>query len=178
MKTRCLMGAVAMLTAGCSPLLYPGAYSSPAAGRTRSAVASPSLPVGRWDNVMRLPRLAVIDVLTRDGIPTVGGFSGADAVSVRVDVGGTQVEIARDQVIRIDLVAPPRSQVRAAVRGAVGGALLGAGAAALFAGVIGGEAWPPPGPLVRIGAAQGGLTGASSAISERQGRLIYLARGY
>jgi hypothetical protein len=178
MKKLCLMGAVAMLTAGCSPLLYPGAYSYPAVGRARPAAASPSLPVGRWDNVMRLPRLAMIDVLTRDGFPTVGGFSGADAVSVRVDVGGTQLEIARDQVIRIDLVAPPGSHVGAAVRGAVGGAVLGAGAALLFAGIIGGEAWPPPGPLVRVGAAHGGVTGAASAISRRQGRIIYLAREY
>jgi hypothetical protein len=130
---------------------------------------------GRWDNVMRLPPGSVVDVLSMDGAAYVGGLTAADGWSVSVNVNGIDEPIPRADVLRIDLVDLPGSEVRAVARQAGIGAVLGAGAAALVAGVIGGSAWPPPGALLRGGAAIGGVAGGSAALAARQGRIVYLA---
>ena len=175
-----VIGAAALLASGCSPLMYPGAYSGPYGyappSRARAAYAPEPPPYERWDNVMRLPQGAVIDVLTRDGAANVGSFAGADIRSVRLLGDAQQRELERAEVVRVDLVSLPGSNVRSIARSAMGGALLGAGAAVLFSAVIGGDMWPPPGVLVRGGAAVGGLSAGSAAASGRQSRLIYLAR--
>jgi hypothetical protein len=130
---------------------------------------------GRWDQVMRLPAGAVIDVLTRDSSAYVGQLRGTDGLTVRVMVNGIEEQIARGDVLRVDLVDLPGSEVGAVAKRATAGALLGLGAAALIGGVIGGEAWPPPGALLRGGAAIGGVAGGEAALVARQGRLVYLA---
>ena len=173
MKTKLMVLAAAALASGCAPFLYPGAHSF--APRPRIQQVSQAVPVGRWDNVMRLPRFAVIDVLTRDGAAHVGAAVGANTDAVRVLVSGDEREIGRNEVVRVDLVDLPGSEVGAVARGALRGALLGAGAALLVGGVIGGEAWPPPGALVRGSVALGGLSAGQAAFVQRQGRLIYLA---
>ena len=180
MKRLSMIVAAALLASGCAPFLYPGAqpgpYGSAPPSRSRAAYAPEPPPYERWDNVMRLPHGAIIDVLTSDGAANVGPFAGADIRSVRL-LGDKQArEIDRAEVVRVDLVSLPGSGIRAVARGAAGGALIGAGAAALFSGVIGGELWPPPGVLLRGGAAVGGLAGGSAVAANRQSRLIYLAR--
>jgi hypothetical protein len=180
MKRLTVIAAAALLASGCSPLMYPGAQAGPYGyappSRARAAYAPEPPPYERWDNVMRLPHGAVIDVLTRDGAANVGPFTGADIRSVRLAGDKQEREIDRAEVVRVDLVALPGSGVRSVARSAMGGALLGAGAAALFSAVIGGEMWPPPGVLLRGGAALGGVSAGSAAASNRQSRLIYLAR--
>ena len=180
MKRLIVIAAAALLATGCAPLMYPGAQPGPygytPSSRARAAYAPEPPPYERWDNVMRLPHGAVIDVLTRDGAANVGPFAGADIRRVRLLGDRQEREIDRAEVVRVDLVSLPGSGIRAVARGAAGGALLGAGAAALFAGVIGGELWPPPGVLLRSGAAIGGLAGGSAVAANRQSRLIYLAR--
>jgi hypothetical protein len=90
-------------------------------------------------------------------------------------VGRVEEQIPRADVLRVDLVDLPGSEAGAVARQAGLGAALGVGAAALIAGVIGGQAWPLPGALVRGGAAIGAIAGGEAALAARQGRLIYLA---
>jgi len=180
MKRLFVLTAAALLATGCSPLLFPPAQAGPYGyappSRARGAYAPEPLPYERWDNVMRLPHGSVIDVLTRDGAANVGPILGAEISSVRVIADRQEREIERADVVRVDLVSLPGSNVRAVARGAAGGAMLGVGAAALFSAVIGGDLWPPPGALLRAGAATGGLAGGGAAAANRQSRLIYLAR--
>jgi hypothetical protein len=170
----------AAATSGCAQLLSPYGYGR--GYRPYPVVRPPVMPVdasaaarGRWDQVMRLPAGAVIDVLTRDSSAYVGLLRGTDGLNVRVMVNGIEEQIARGDVLRVDLVDLPGSEVGAVAKRATAGALLGLGAAALIGGVIGGEAWPPPGALLRGGAAIGGVAGGEAALVARQGRLIYLA---
>jgi hypothetical protein len=177
-----LIGA-AMLTTGCSQLLYPGAYGP---GRYGPGMAAPygalrpaplveATPTGRWDNVMRLPRTSTIDVLTTDGVATVGAITGADVGHVRLLVQGTDVTISRRDIIRVDLVDVAGSDAAAVVKQGAKGALVGAAIATVASAVIGGRAWPPPGPLLRGGAALGAMSGGESELIRRRQRIIYLA---
>ena len=170
----------AAATSGCAQLLSPYGYGR--GYRPYPVARPPVMPVdttaaarGRWDQVMRLPAGAVIDVLTLDSSAYVGQLRGADGHTVRVMVNGIEEQIARGDVLRVDLVDLPGSEVGAVAKRATAGALLGLGAAALIGGVIGGEAWPPPGALLRGGAAIGGVAGGEAALVARQGRLVYLA---
>jgi hypothetical protein len=170
--------AAAILTTGCSPAFYGlarGHYPyGPPYGRPHQPVVE-QVPTGRWDNVMRLPHGSTIDVLGANGAATIGAILGADIDSVRVAVDGAEVRIARADIVRVDLIDLAGSEFRAVTRKAARGALLGVGAAALIGGVIGGEAWPPPGPALRAGAAIGGVSAGQATLFQRAGRLIYLA---
>jgi hypothetical protein len=171
---------LAFVVAGCSPLRYP-LHLQPLTipGRVHQArPSSPSLPIGRWDEVMRVPPRSIVDVLTADGVPKVGAVVAADAHQVTVHVGGIDVRVGRAEVIRVDLVDNAGSEVGAIARSAARGALLGVGAAALVGAVVGAEIWPPPGALLRTGAAAGAVSGGHAALARRQGRMIYLAPGY
>jgi hypothetical protein len=174
-----LLVAATVVSTGCSTLMYPRGFQpggfAPSAYRSRGTVAPEYVPVGRWDNVMRLARQTVIDVLTRDGRANVGAFVDADEQYVRLQIGGTEVPISRLDVVRIDLVDLPGSTTRAVARRAAGGAILGVAGALLFGAVVGGEAWPPPAALVRAGAAGGAVVGGEAELSQRRSRLIYLA---
>jgi hypothetical protein len=124
---------------------------------------------------MRLPSGTVIDVLAMDGAAYVGALDAVDGASVRLLVREGEREVARADVMRIDLVDLPGSEVGAVARQAGVGAALGLGAATLISGVIGGAAWPPPGALLRGGAAIGGVAGGGAAMAARAPRLVYLA---
>ncbi len=177
MKKMLLVLTAAMATTACAP----GMFSVPARGYplrpryARPAAQVEPVPIGRWDNVMRVPRGSTVDVLTSDGAANVGPTLGSDVSSVRLVVDGIERRIERRDVVRVDLVNLAGSEVRAVARKAARGALLGAGLAALVSGVVGGEAWPPPGPLLRGGAAIGGVGAGQAEVHRRSGRLIYLA---
>lgn len=174
MKKLLLALIAALLTTGCSPLMYPGHYRrmpSPYA----AGIAAESAAFGRWDRVMRLTRGSTIDVLTQDGIANVGTIVGADAQSVRLVIDGAETRILRSDVVRIDLMNPGAGKPAAVARRAAGGALIGVAGMALLAGVIGGEAWPPPGIFLRAGAAGGALSGAQSELLQPKTTLIYVA---
>ena len=176
-----LLVAATVVSTGCSALMYPRGYQpggfAPRPYRGPATVAEP-VPVGRWDNVMRLPPQTVIDVLTRDGRANVGDFVDADEQYVRLLIARTEVPISRLDVVRIDLVDLPGSTTRAVARRAAGGAILGVAGALLFGAVLGGDAWPPPGALVRAGAAGGALVGGEAELTQRRSRLIYLSPAY
>jgi len=178
-----LLGAIlaaGLATSGCAPYLAP--YAGYGGGFAQPLVRPlPAVPVdqsaatrGRWDNVMLLPVSSVVGVLTMDG-QRVGTLSHADGYGIRVLVDGIEQQIGRADVLRVDLVHLPGSDVRAVARKTAGNAILGAGAGVLFAAVLGGTAWPPPGVLVRGGAAVGGLSGAAAGLAEREGKVIYIA---
>ena len=177
MKRLALLACVAVLSSACSPLLF-GPYGQarrPYYPQSPYAARVEPLPTGRWDNVMRLARHTTIDVLTQDGAAPVGAFTGASATQVRLMVRGNEVTIERAEVVRVDLVALAGSSVIDVANETAKGALIGAGVAALAGAVVGGGAWPPPAPLLRGGAAVGGLAGAQSELARRQQRMIYLA---
>ncbi len=164
----------ALLTTGCSPLMYGGQYRgmpSPYA----SSIPPESAAFGRWDNVMRLTRDSLIDVLTMDGTANVGTIIGADAVSVQLVIDGADTRISKSEVVRVDLLNPGAGSTVAVARKAARGAIIGAAGMTLLAGVIGGPAWPPPGIFLRAGAAGGALSGAQSELLQPQSRIIYLA---
>ena len=131
--------------------------------------------LGQWDSVLRLPIESVIDVLEMNGTAHVGKITRVDGYSVGVMVNGNEREIPRAEILRVDLLDLPGSEVGAAAKRAGLGAALGVGAIALVGAVIGGSAWPPPGAMLRAGAAIGGVAGARSSLIARQKRLIYLA---
>lgn len=181
MWTRTLLIVPALLTTGCASLLNPaldpyGAYGRPLRSpyAMRPAVLAP-LPVGRWDNVMRLPLNSTIDVVTTDGVPHVGLIEGTDAQTVVLREAGQEARIARANIVRIDLVDLAGSDNAAVAAGAAKGALIGAGAAALVGAVVGGPAWPPRGPFLRGAIALGAIAGGGQAMEQRRQRMIYLA---
>jgi len=174
----CLLAS--MTTTGCTALMpYGGAYGRypmmRPAPMPMPAVDPYMAALGRWDSVMRLPRGSVIDVLEMNGTAHVGKITRVDGYSVGVMVNASEREIPRAEIVRVDLVDLPGSEVGAAAKGAGLGAALGVGAMALVGAVIGGSAWPPPGAMLRAGAAIGGVAGAESSLIARQKRLIYLA---
>lgn len=177
MRKFLLLELVATVTTACSPAFYglpqrPYPFLSPQ-GRAHSYLEQ--TPTGRWDNVMRLPQGSTVDVLTTNGAANVGTFLAADIDSIHLAVNGAQLRITRADVVRIDLVDLAGSEVEAVTRKAARGALLGVGVAAIVAGVIGGEAWPPPGQALRAGAAIGGVSAGQAELWRREGRAIYLA---
>jgi hypothetical protein len=168
--------AAASLTTGCSPLMYPGPYGRvlpPHYGQRPPQVEA--VPVGRWDNVMRLPRASTIDVLTTDGAASIGLVAGADAQSIRLVMERVEVRIARADIVRIDLVDLAGSETAAVARKAARGALVGVGVVGVLTGVIGGELWPPPARAVRAGVALGAVGAGQAEMLRRSPRLIYLA---
>lgn len=177
MMKRALVLAAAIGTTACSPALFavPGRTYPLAAHAGHSRPQVEQLPIGRWDNVMRLPRGSTIDVLSTDGAANIGAITGADVRTVRVIVEGTEVSIARADVVRVDLVKLAGSDTVAVARKATRGAVLGAGLVALVTGVVGGEAWPPPAVALRAGAAAGGLSAGQGEVLRRAGRVVYLA---
>ena len=167
---------VVMAVPGCAPLMSPYAAGyRPVPPAAAVAIDPDRAARGRWDAVMRLPAGTVVDVLSQDGGVYVGALTAVDRSSVRLSVGGVEEEVARGEVLRVDLVDLPGSEVGAVAKRAGVGAALGVGAAALVSAVIGGGAWPPPGALLRGGAAIGGVAGGHAELAARQRRLVYLA---
>jgi len=123
---------------------------------------------------MLLPPSSLLGVLTMDG-QHMGTLIRADGYSVRLLTDGLEQQVARADVLRIDLLHLPGSDAAAVAKRTAGGAVLGVGAAALFAGVLGGAAWPPPGVFLRAGAAVGGTGAAAAAIPGRQPQGVYIA---
>jgi hypothetical protein len=167
--------AAALLTTACAPLMGAPPYQSSPYAPGPFRTQDNALPIGRWDNVMRLPRASTIDVLTRDGRASIGLITGADEQSVTLDIRGAEVDIARREVVRIDLVDLAGADGVAVARRAARGAAVGTAAMALVAGVIGGPAWPPPGAFLRAGAAGGAIVGGDSEWNQRRTRILYLA---
>ena len=164
---------VAMLAAGLSTACAPmyGSYGAP---RVRpwssSARQGPSLNLatvaGRWDNVMMLPTGARIHVLQMDGARAEGDIVSATSNALRIIVAAGEIEIAADNVARIDRVAESERK-----RQTLSGAAHGVGVVGLL-GLLVGKA--PPARIFAAGAIAGADAGYHSAMPGGA-QTIYLA---
>ncbi len=174
MMWKAVLIPLALLTTGCTHLMYPGIPRPMAAGYFRPVALAQS-PLWRWDNVMRLPPSSTIDVLSTSGTASVGKFTSADAQSVTLKVKAGDLRISRAEILRIDLVDLPGSETAVVAKSAARGALLGAGVMAIVGAVLGGPSWPPPGSFLRAGAAAGAASAVQTTLANRQPRIVYLA---
>lgn len=170
--------AAAATTAACVPM-YGGALNgmSPAYPY-RPAVYGPSVPVptgspvGRWDNVMMLPRGASIEVLTADGQRTTAAFVNATNTIVRVHSDAGDTEIAADTVIRVDRWYGGPDRAGSVARDAAKGAAVGAGAMGVLGLLVGAA---PPARVVAAGAIAGAYNSAETGRAVRRAVTVYLA---
>jgi hypothetical protein len=100
MMWKAVLIPLALLTTGCTHLVYPGIPRPMAAGYFRPVALAQS-PLWRWDNVMRLPPSSTIDVLSTSGTASVGKFTSADAQSVTLKVKAGDLRISRAEILRI-----------------------------------------------------------------------------
>lgn len=120
---------VAGMSVGCAPL-YGGA-GRPYVRAIPSPVSSPDV-VGRWDNVMMLPPRARVQVLLLDGGRAEGDVLLASANALKLAVAAGEIEIAVENVARVDRAATSDG-VRRGLRGALHG-VGGIGVLALLTG--------------------------------------------
>ena len=132
-------------------------------------------PVGRWDAVMSLDPTALIGVTTADGVPHTGRFVRAGMYWLRLFENGAEVEIARDDVARVDFLGGVTgdSAQRIAAGAAVGAAA--AGGTQLFMALMYGGKLVMPGRALAIGAAGGAVAGAIDSAARKEQRAIYIA---
>lgn len=151
MKRFLIIIPLTLSAADCVPVY--GSYAGPAGYQPPSyrapytpAPSASAAPVGRWSNVMLLPRGAEIAVVTDEGQLTLGSFMTATNAFVRLASKAGEVEIPAHAVTRIDWTRGGRNTM---ARDAVAGGAFGAGAVGLM-GLAGGRM--PPGRLVAAGA--------------------------
>ena len=168
-------------TAGCVPMYGAPMHASPAAALPfRPAVYGPSVgmgntgPIGRWDNVMMLPRGTSIEVLTADGQRTTATFVNATNTLLQVQSQNGEAEIAAESVIRIDRWYGGPAGSKSVARDAAKGAAVGAGAMGVL-GLLTGVA--PPTRVVAAGAIAGAYSYAESGRAMRTSTIVYLAPG-
>ena len=118
---------------------------------------------------MRLPAKSVVDVLTMEGTAHVGLLTRADARAVRILINGIDEQIARADVLRLDVLYFPGPEAGAIVRRAAVVEAASAAAASVVAAVIGGQACVPPGALLRAAAIEG-TAGGHAPLAARQGK--------
>ena len=166
-------------TSGCARMLMPLALMA-IYTEGKGPIRESSVPIdpyvgvrGRWDEVMRLPAKSVVDVLTMEGTAHVGLLTRADARAVRILINGIDEQIARADVLRLDVLYFPGPEAGAIVRRAAVVEAASAAAASVVAAVIGGQACVPPGVLLRAAAIEG-TAGGHASLAAQQGRLIYL----
>jgi hypothetical protein len=173
--------AAAAATAACMPMygaaamhpmpqvypLRPGAYGA-------SVSIGSGGPIGRWDNVMMLPRGTSVEVLTADGQRTTATFVAATKTLLRVQADAGEREIASETIIRIDRWYGGPVGAQSVTRDAAKGAAVGAGAIAVL-GLLTGVA--PPSRVVAAGAITGAYNYAEAGRAMRTSVIVYLAPG-
>jgi hypothetical protein len=155
--------AVAGLSVGCAPI-----YGDPTRSYVRAVTTplSPTDVVGRWDNVMMLPERERVHVLFMDGGRAEGEIVSASAIALKLAVAAGEIEIAVENVARVDRTATSdgvRRGLRAALHGAGGIGVLG-----LLTG------HSPPARQYAAGAILGAEAGIHSQIPSGS-RTVYVA---
>ena len=109
-------------TSGCARMLVPLTLMA-IYNEGKGPIRESSVPIdpyvgvrGRWDEVMRLPAKSVVDVLTMEGTAHVGLLTRADARAVRILINGVDEQIARADVLRLDVLYFPGPEAGAIVR--------------------------------------------------------------
>jgi hypothetical protein len=157
------------LSTACAPMFAPPGSRMMAPVRVS--------PVGRWDAVMDLRPSMLVGVLTADGVAHTGRFTRAGLVWMRLYENGAEVEFARDEVVRVDLL---RGQGSGAVAGnvaksAAAGAIALAATEAFFGLALGGKLWMPRARTWAAGAATGAVSGLGYAFAGQSERTIYVS---
>ncbi|HXG55208.1 MAG TPA: hypothetical protein VNJ03_07480 [Vicinamibacterales bacterium] len=168
--------AVSVGTTGCAPMLAAGMFAHPRQARGGPAPAMP--PIGRWDQVMSLRPGATIAMLTADGTTRAGQFVKASVRSVAFVAESGEIELPREEIIRVDLVRALPSGHRTAktvVTGAAQGALLAGASVAALPYLLTGNLWLPPARIWGFGAVAGGLKAGQGDAHERMPRTVYIA---
>lgn len=159
-----------------APMMGPARYAPPP---KPSAVAAPAPPFGRWDEVMSLRPNWIVEVLDSAGYTHTGRFVRASLQTLKFVTTGGEHEIARGDVIRVDLIqaeVTPGTTAKEVGLGAAVGAVGTAAATALLPFLFSGKVMLPPAPYLGLAAVAGGVTAAERGREARRPRTIYLAR--
>jgi hypothetical protein len=159
-----------------APMMGRGMYTPP----PRPTVsAAPTSPFGRWDEVMSLRSNWIVEVLDAEGFTHTGRFVRASLHSLKFVTTGGEHELARPDVIRVDLIQAddgPGTTAKEVGLGAAAGAAGMAGAMALVPFLAAGKLIVPPARFWATGALLGGAKAAQAGREARRPRTIYLAR--
>lgn len=182
--TRAMLIALVVAAAAsssCAPML-----GAPMMGTARygpppraSALGGPPSPFGRWDEVMGLRQNWIIEVLDSEGYSHTGRFVRASLRTLKYVTTGGEHEIAREDVIRVDLIQAENgagATVKEVGLGAAAGAVGTSVATALLPFLFSGKLFLPPPQVLAVGAVAGGVGAAERGREARRPRTIYLAR--
>ncbi|HVL68595.1 MAG TPA: hypothetical protein VM364_15135 [Vicinamibacterales bacterium] len=168
----------ALVATGCAPLLVPPPMTAHRGPFARPAAVAPLPPpvVGRWDNVVGIQPGTLLGVISADGTARTGRFAGAGLRWLRLHSDGAEIELPREDVLRVD-VLPQADRVDEGevVKGAARGALALGGLMMAVPYLLTGDVYVPPARFWATGA----VVGAAGAIQEERflkgGRTIYVA---
>ena len=165
--------AAALANTACAPLLAPLAH-----GPRRSLPLQYEIPpIGRWDQVLSLQPTLIVTVLTSNGDSHTGRFLAADRDTLRLIVHGSEVMVARDDVMRVDLAQrlPVGEQtVKRIGTGALGGSLATVLPLQFVCLAFGGKLCNLGARLWLAGAVAGAAGAAARDQYERRPRTIYI----
>lgn len=189
MKKIAVLMILASAAAGCAPMLhgaggtypgamYPGGMYPPFA--PRQIPTTPDSPwagiVGRWDNLLALGPTAVLGIITADGATRIGRYAGAGSQLLRIVEDGQEIELARKDVARVDLLAAPKGIDEGAVAlDAVKGALTVGGVMALVPYLATGKLHLPPGRFWAFGGVVGGVMSVERQKLQNRARTLYVS---
>ena len=180
MRHAFLLAIAISTTSACAPMYgaYPRAYP-PMASRGIHAPHGPALqqapPFGRWDQVMRLAVGTTVEVVTGDGQVRAGEKVAATIDRLDIAIESLQEQIARADVVRIDVLPAPGAEAGRVAARAAGRAAMAAAGMGAVAILLGGHGGVPTGRLLGAGAVGGAVYGTQEALNERGPRVIYLS---
>ena len=161
--------ATALLATACAPMYMTAPRQQPTA-----FAPIRDNPVGRWDAVMSLDARMIVGVLTADGVAHTGRVTRAGMQWLRLIENGSEIEILRGAVARVDLLSGDGDAAARIAAGAGLGAVMAAGTEMFFSAAFGGRvrlAWQ----TAALGAAGGAFGAAVDAAGRRQQRTIYVS---
>ena len=176
MKMLSVLVIVAVVgSSGCAQVLGAPDYGS-GTGRPGEHDYLRTSVVSRWDRVMSLSPNWKIEVVDGNAVTETGRFVRASPWSVTLLAAAGEREIARDDVIRINLVGTDdRSAKHRLAAGAAWGALVYGLSMSLIPSAGGGKLWAAPPKVWAGGAAIGVIQMTGQIASDRRRRTIYVA---
>lgn len=164
---------------GCAPLLSAPLADLAHARRHPAAVSRPAPPVvGRWDNVVALAPATPLTVIIADGSVRTGRFLTAGLRSMRLRVNGSEVDLPRDEILRVDVTPRAAGAVDGGdvVVGAARGAASVGGLMMAIPYLITGDVHVPPARFWGLGAVLGAADAVQKGRAENRERTVYVSR--
>jgi hypothetical protein len=174
--------SAALATGACAPMLggamAAGRYGRPMYGPPPppAYVTQPSL--NRWDQVMSLRPNWVIEVLDSEGRTHNGRFIRASVKVLLFSTSTGETELARQDVVRVDLLdaqATDGDAGKDVALGAATGALAMGGGMTLIPYLLTGKVIVPPARFFVVGGAMGAVGALQRQDLDRRPRTIYVA---